>query len=137
MLCVMFLFNPFTWLYAVCGLSFFLSFRYAWTALKWRRRTRGRPLPPGPKPLPVVGNLFDIPTSSPWTRYRDLCAKYGVSACFSSTASYLTTIVGDVLYFQTLGQSLVILGSYKAAFDLLEKRSSNFSDRPQTPMFEL
>ena len=35
------------------------------------------PLPPGPKPLPFVGNLFDIPKVSPWAGYRDLCSRYG------------------------------------------------------------
>ncbi|KAM5539491.1 hypothetical protein V8D89_006943 [Ganoderma adspersum] len=87
---------------------------------RWRARTRGRPLPPGPKALPLVGNLFDMPKATPWVGYRDLCAKYG-----------------DILFFRTLGQSMIILGNPRLAFEFLEKRSSNYSDRPLSPMFDL
>lgn len=36
-----------------------------------------------------------------------------------------------------LGQDIVILGSLKAARELLEKRSANYSDRPQSIMVQL
>ncbi|KAI0321144.1 cytochrome P450 [Amylostereum chailletii] len=36
----------------------------------------------------------------------------------------------DIVYIETLGQSIVILNSVKAASDLLDKRSSIYSDRP-------
>ena len=49
----------------------------------------------------------------------------------------LTTIIGDVVYLNVLGQSIVVLGSMQAARDLLDKRSSNYSDRPRSAMMEL
>ena len=36
-----------------------------------------------------------------------------------------------------LGQDIVILGSLKAARELLEKRSANYSDRPTSVMVQL
>lgn len=41
------------------------------------------------------------------------------------------TMIGDVIYLQVLGQSLVVLNSYIACKDLLEKRSAIYSSRPR------
>ena len=38
---------------------------------------------------------------------------------------------GDILHFQVLGQHFVVLNSLHSARDLLEKRSSIYSDRPR------
>ncbi|KAI1794923.1 cytochrome P450 [Ganoderma leucocontextum] len=113
-------FSPSVLTIVASALVALLLVRYIQTMSHWRARTRGRPLPPGPKALPLVGNLFDMPKTAPWVGYRDLCAKYG-----------------DILFFRTLGQSMIILGSPRMAFELLEKRSSNYSDRPQSPVFDL
>lgn len=42
-----------------------------------RKRNTGLPSPPGPKPWPVVGNIFDLPVKTPWITYRDWSKKYG------------------------------------------------------------
>ena len=57
----------------------FVLIAYLRSHILWRTRTKGRPLPPGPYPLPIVGNLFDVPNSKPWFGFRDMCAKYGES----------------------------------------------------------
>ena len=43
----------------------------------YRSRLRGRP-PPGPRGLPLVGNVRDIPAPHeyPWLKYRDWCLEY-------------------------------------------------------------
>ena len=50
----------------------------------WRRlylsskmRTGTLPLPPGPTPLPIIGNFFDIPTSYPWLKVNGWSKIYG------------------------------------------------------------
>lgn len=45
--------------------------------------------------------------------------------------------LGDVIYIQIPKQSIIILGSARAATDLLEKRSDIYSDRPKIVMHEL
>lgn len=42
-----------------------------------------------------------------------------------------------MLYFNTLGQHVVVLNSVQAAVDLLDKRGANYSDRPRFTLFEV
>lgn len=42
-----------------------------------RRLRKGYPLPPGPKPLPVIGNLLDIPLKDEAATYNGWANKYG------------------------------------------------------------
>ena len=52
-------------------------FTYVRSLLAWRARSRGVPLPPGPKRLPFFGNMFNMPASQAWIAHRDLSAVYG------------------------------------------------------------
>ncbi|KAI0315374.1 CyP450 monooxygenase [Amylostereum chailletii] len=74
----------------------------------------GYPLPPGPKPFPLLGNLLDMPKKHAWVVFREWSKKYN----------------SDVVYVETLGQRYVIVNSAKAVSDLFEKRSSIYSCRP-------
>ncbi|KAF8917162.1 cytochrome P450 [Mucidula mucida] len=85
-----------------------------------RRRRAELPLPPGPKGLPLVGHLFDRPVRNVYEIYMKWAATYG-----------------DLVYYEVLGQPIVVVSSEEAANELFEKRSANYSDRPSLPMFEL
>ncbi|OBZ67591.1 O-methylsterigmatocystin oxidoreductase [Grifola frondosa] len=106
------------------GTSFtYLTILVAIVILKYTRdatKSRNRPLPPGPKPLPIIGNILDMPQTLPWITFRDWSEKYG-----------------DVVHIRLLEQPVVILGSPKAAFELLDKRSANYSDRARSPLVSL
>uniref|UniRef100_A0A8H7Y6Y8 O-methylsterigmatocystin oxidoreductase n=1 Tax=Psilocybe cubensis TaxID=181762 RepID=A0A8H7Y6Y8_PSICU len=68
---------------------------------------------PGPKRLPIIGNLLDMPESEGWVTYKRWKEQFG-----------------DAIYLEIFGSPIVVLNSYKACIDLLDKRADIYSDRP-------
>jgi hypothetical protein len=54
-------------------------FFYLLSTFRDQRRRRGLPYPPGPPPLPIIGNLLDIPKESPWAKYASISKQYGTA----------------------------------------------------------
>ena len=42
-----------------------------------------------------------------------------------------TDITGDIMYLDGAGQPVVVFNSLKSAFEIFERRSGNYSDRPR------
>ena len=55
------------------------TFFYLLVAFQDHRRRKGLPYPPGPKPWPIIGNLFNSPRQSPWIAYAEMAKKHGSS----------------------------------------------------------
>ncbi|PSR97714.1 hypothetical protein PHLCEN_2v4272 [Hermanssonia centrifuga] len=81
-------------------------------------KSKQAPLPPGPKAWPIVGNTFQLPKEYEWLTYQEWSRKYG----------------SDILYFTSWGQPHIVINSAQVASELLEKKSSLYSDRPRMPM---
>ena len=53
---------------------------FGWLAFYFllsKRRPR-MSLPPGPKSLPILGNLLDMPKDKPWVKYSQWSEEYGM-----------------------------------------------------------
>ena len=45
--------------------------------------------------------------------------------------------LGDIIYLNLLGQSVIVLNTAQATSDLLDKRSAIYSDRPKSTVVSL
>ncbi|KAF7327113.1 Cytochrome P450 [Mycena kentingensis (nom. inval.)] len=86
-------------------------------SIRWMRNRNTPPQPPGPRGLPLIGNVLSIPASSHWLAFTTLGQRYG-----------------DIASLRIFSQRLIILNSIAVAEDLLDTHGANFSDRPVLPM---
>ncbi|KAL4259189.1 cytochrome P450 family protein [Pleurotus pulmonarius] len=94
-----------------------LAFLYL-LALLHRRSKKRLPLPPGPPADPLIGHLRVMPTQKHEQVFHEWSKLYG-----------------DVIHLKVLGSNMIVLNSVEAATDLLEKRSAQYSDRPNVTVY--
>jgi len=79
-----------------------------------RHTSSKRHLPPGPRPLPILGNAHQMSFEYP----EKLFAQWG-------------DVYGDLIFIRMFSTPVLVVNSAKAARDLMEKRSNKYSDRPR------
>ncbi|PLB46529.1 cytochrome P450 [Aspergillus steynii IBT 23096] len=78
---------------------------------------RDRKLPPGPRRLPFIGNIHQVPQVLPWRTFDDWSKKYG-----------------PIWSAQFGRQTMIMIADPAIARELLDKRGSVYSDRPRMVM---
>uniref|UniRef100_A0A0W0GBY8 Putative OrdA protein n=1 Tax=Moniliophthora roreri TaxID=221103 RepID=A0A0W0GBY8_MONRR len=77
---------------------------------------RNPALPPGPSPLPLLGNVFDMPSGQEWLTFAEWGRKYG-----------------GICSVTLMGQPMIIINSADIMAEL-DKKSAIYSDRPRLEM---
>ncbi|XP_073442533.1 cytochrome P450 2K1-like isoform X2 [Dendrobates tinctorius] len=109
----MFSVDPFT---VLLGILFGLFF------IKIFKKSKGKSyknFPPGPKPLPIIGNLHILNLKRPYKTFLELSKKYG-----------------PVFSVQIGSEKMVLLCGYETVKDALVNYADEFSDRPYIPIFQ-
>lgn len=103
------------------------------------RAIAARPLPPGPKRLPLIGNTLQVAGREHMEGvFASLSRKYGTIYAYDHYTPALNQFCGtkgDIMYLEFLGKRTVVLNSQKIARDLLEKRGAKYSSRPRMVTF--
>ncbi|KAJ3782909.1 cytochrome P450 [Lentinula aff. detonsa] len=80
------------------------------------RRTRHTP--PGPPPLPIVGNWLDLPSTEPWVKFADWSQRFE----------------SDIIHLNVFGTDILVVNSTDVAKALFEGKSALYADRPRMSM---
>ncbi|KAJ8472424.1 hypothetical protein ONZ45_g16660 [Pleurotus djamor] len=95
---------------SLVALSAFIVTAFLW--LRKPKKTLGA-LPPGPKPVPLLGNVTDLTAKELWLPATKWAKEFG-----------------NISYLHVFGQGLVFLNTYETASELLDKKGSIYSDKP-------
>ena len=100
-------------------------------------RKQHRPYPPGPKPKPIIGNVLDLPTKDLANVYLGWGKKYNSEPNHWFCTFYDIWAIGSIIHASAFGSHFVVLNKHEDAVELLERRATKYSDRPEYPVLKL
>lgn len=118
--------------------SLFLALSAVAIVINFKRKyiAKGLPLPPGPPADPIIGHIRSMPRLYPWKTFSEWGSRWG--ECFvlrPRTGATWLFYSGGLIYIHVFGTPMIIINDLAVARELLDKRSSIYSDRPRYVLF--
>ncbi|KAM4043860.1 uncharacterized protein ACNLHF_014153 [Anomaloglossus baeobatrachus] len=110
---IMFAIDLFTILVGILCCLFFIKI------FKESKDKNCKNFPPGPKPLPIIGNMHILNLKRPYKTFLELSKKFG-----------------PVFSVQIGSEKVVVLCGYETVKDALVNHAEEFSERPYVPIFQ-
>ena len=124
---------PLVWLFVIAVVLYVVALGV------YKLVSRDPRLPPGPKGVPLLGNI-DMPGEYQWLYYWRLKKQYGpysFTALISGNSLLDCVCTGDLVAFVIFGKPMMVVNSRRLAYEMTVKRSDLYSDRPHFYSFDL
>ncbi|KAF5325182.1 hypothetical protein D9619_009907 [Psilocybe cf. subviscida] len=138
---------------AINLLEAFLSIVAIAILRQWIKSMRNPPglLPPGPRGLPLLENILDMPQQKEWETFTEWARRFGELRDLHRPQARLLRLdqdaiprtgvliefsngIGDIVSVSIMGRRIVVVNSAKIASEMLDRKSAVYSDRPVMQM---
>ena len=87
------------------------------------------PVPPGPKKLPLLENILDLPRNPQWPKFIEWGRQFSRFSVVHLSSEVTLVIDSNIIHIYAAGNDFVIVNSFDVTIELGNRRSAIYSSR--------